>query len=109
MLKSLSHVQPFATLGTVAHQVPLPMGFPRQEYWSGLQFPFAGDLPDPGIEPMSPATAGGFFTTEPPRKHSDWVTMSKNIFPKSNVSLKFQRNFRFLTYRMGVVRIGDNI
>ena len=49
------------------------MGFPRQEYWSGLQFPFAGDLPDPGIEPMSPATAGGFFTTEPPRKSDRYI------------------------------------
>ena len=40
------------------------MGFPRQEYWSGLPFPFPGDLPDPGIEPMSPALTGGFFTSE---------------------------------------------
>ena len=38
--------------------------FPRQEYWSGLPFPPPGDLPDPGIEPMSPALAGGFFTAE---------------------------------------------
>ena len=44
------------------------MGFPRQECWSGLSFPPPGDLPDPGIEPMSPALAGGFFTTEPPGK-----------------------------------------
>jgi len=42
------------------------MGFPRQEYWSGLPLPSPGDLPDPGIEPMSPALAGGFFTLEPP-------------------------------------------
>ena len=41
------------------------MGFCRQEYWSGLPFPTPGDLPDPGIEPTSPASAGGFFTTEP--------------------------------------------
>ena len=44
------------------------MGFPRQEYWSGLPFPSAGGLPDLGIEPGSPALAGGFFTTGPPRK-----------------------------------------
>ena len=44
------------------------MGFPRQEYWSGLSFPTPGDLPDPGIKPVSPALAGGFFTTEPPGK-----------------------------------------
>ena len=43
----------FATPWSVAHQVPLSMGFPRQEYWSGLPFPFPGDLPDPGTEPAS--------------------------------------------------------
>ena len=51
---------------TVALQAPLSMGFPRQEYWSGLPFPSSGDLPNPGIEPVSPALAGVFFTTEPP-------------------------------------------
>ena len=44
------------------------MGFPRQEYWSGLPFPSPGDLPDPGTIPASPALAGGFFTAEPPGK-----------------------------------------
>ena len=39
-----------------------------QEYWSGLPFPSPGDLPDPGIEPASPALAGGLFTTEPPQE-----------------------------------------
>ena len=51
---------------TVAHQAPLSMEFPRQEYWSGLPFPSPGDLPDPGIEPTSLASlalAGRFFTT----------------------------------------------
>ena len=54
---------------TVAHQAPLSMGFPRQEYWSGLSFPSQGDLPNPGIEPASPALAGrfcSFFTPESP-------------------------------------------
>jgi len=46
------------------------MGFPRQDYWSGLSFLSPGDLPNPGIEPASPALAGGFFTTEPPLKPS---------------------------------------
>ena len=46
----------------IAHQAPLPMGFPRQEYWSGLPFPSPGDLPSPGIEPASPALTGGFST-----------------------------------------------
>ena len=44
------------------------LGFPRQEYYSGLPFPSPGDLPEPGIEPMFPALAGGFFTAEPPGK-----------------------------------------
>ena len=56
---------------TVAHQAPLSMGFPRQEYWSGLPFPLLGDLPEPGIEPTSPVWAGGFFTTEQPGKPMD--------------------------------------
>ena len=46
----------------VACQDPLSMGFPRQEYWSGLPFPPPGNLPDPGIEPTSPELAGEFFT-----------------------------------------------
>ena len=61
-----SHVRLFVTPWTVAHQAPLSMGFSRQEYWSGLPFPSPGDLPDPGIEPvslMSIALVGGFFTT----------------------------------------------
>ena len=55
----------FATPWMVAHQSPLSMGFSKQECWSGLPFPSPGDLPDPGIEPVPPALAGGFFTTEP--------------------------------------------
>ena len=53
-MKLLSHVRVFATLWTVAHQAP-SKGFSRQEYWSGLPFPFPGDLLDPGIEPRSSA------------------------------------------------------
>ena len=52
----------------IAHQTPLSMGFPWQEYWSGLPFPSSGALPDPGMEPMSPALAGRFFTIETPGK-----------------------------------------
>ena len=59
-----------ATLWTVARQALLSMGFPRQKYWGGLPFPSPGDLPNPGIEPTSPALAGGFSTTEPPGKPS---------------------------------------
>ena len=68
--QSLSHVWLFVTPWTVACQTPLSMGFPRKEYWSGLPFPSPGDLPDPGIKPVSPTSpvlASRFFTIEPPR------------------------------------------
>ena len=64
----LSCVQLFVIPWTVAHQAHLSMEFPRQESWSGLPFSTPGDLPDPGMEPMSPvspALAGKFFTAEP--------------------------------------------
>ena len=70
MLNGFSHVQLFVTLWTVACRTPLPVGFCRQEYWSGLPLPSPGDLPNPWIEPMflkSPALAGGFFTI-----HTTW-------------------------------------
>jgi len=52
----------------VDHQASLSMGFSRQEYWTGLPCPPPGDLPDPGIEPVSPALAGRFFTIKLPGK-----------------------------------------
>ena len=63
----LRHVRFFVTPWTVAHQAPLSMEFSKQEYWSGLPFPTPADLPWK-IEPASPASAGGFFTTAPPGK-----------------------------------------
>ena len=65
-VKWLSRVQLFATLRTVAHQVPPSMGFYRQEYWSGLPFPSPGDLPDPGIKPGFPALQADSLLSEPP-------------------------------------------
>ena len=59
-----SRVQLSATPGTVARQAPLSMGLSKQEYWRGLPFPFPGDLPNPGIKPVSPASpalAGGIL------------------------------------------------
>ena len=64
---------------TIARQAPLPMGFSRQEYWSGLPCPPPGDLPNPGIKPrslMSPALGGGFFTTS-----ATWPVRSTHHFP----------------------------
>ena len=63
-VKSLSRVWLFANPWTLAHQAPPSMGFSRQEYWSGLPFPFPGDLPDPGIEPRSPALDADALTSE---------------------------------------------
>ena len=65
-----------------SHQVPLSMEFFRQEYQSGLPSPPPGDLPDPGIKPVSPvspALADRFFTTEPPGKHTFYIKLGKII------------------------------
>ena len=65
----------FATPCTVACQAPLTMGFPRQEYWSGLPFPSPGDLPDPGIELASPALQADSVppVTCPPDHHTKFL------------------------------------
>ena len=72
LVSVLGHVRLFLTPWTAADWVPLSVGFSRQEYWSGLSFPLPGDLPNPGIQRMSPASsvlAGGFFT-----KSATWAT-----------------------------------
>ena len=67
-VKLLSCVRLFVTPWSVAHQAPLSMEFPRQEYWNGLPFPSPGDLPDPGIEPGSPALQTDSLPSGPPGK-----------------------------------------
>ena len=64
----LSRVQLFATPWTVAYQTPPSMGLSSQEYWSGLPFPSLGGLPNPGIEPRSPALEADALTSETPGK-----------------------------------------
>ena len=64
-MKSLCRVQLFAIPWTVDHQAPPSMGFSRQEYWSGLPFPFPRDLPDPGIELRSPALQADSLPSDP--------------------------------------------
>ena len=79
----LSHVWLFAIPWTVFYQLPLSMGFSRQEYWSGVPFPSPGDLPGPGTEPVSlmpPALASRFFTTSaaseaPPPHTRTWLCL----------------------------------
>ena len=65
-VQSLSRVRLFATPWTVARQAPLSMRSLWQEYWTGLPFPSPGDLPDPGIEPRSPALQADALPSEPP-------------------------------------------
>ena len=63
---------------TIAHQAPLSVGFPKQEYWSGQLFPTPRDLPDLGFELESPTLTGGFFATVPP----GIITCIKKYIPK---------------------------
>ena len=64
-VKLLSHVRFLATPWSAAHQAPLPMGFPRQEYWSGVPLPSLEVLPNPRIEPRSPALQADSLPSEP--------------------------------------------
>ena len=62
----------------IAHQAPLSMGFPKQEYWSGLPFPAPGDLPNPGVKPRFPALQVDSLATEPPRAYTSLTTLAGN-------------------------------
>ena len=88
----------------LAHQAPLFMGLPRQEYCSGLLLPPPGDLPDREIKPLSPSLAGRFFTSEPlgkPFKCRAGIQMSSCLLPKFSTTLLSRRHtlsFRKLSY-----------
>ena len=79
--ESISHsvMSDSETLWTVACQAPLSMGFSRQEYWSGLPFPPPGDLPNPGVKPMSPALQANSLPYESPGKPPLNFKRQKNI------------------------------
>ena len=82
-MRALSRVQLFATPWTVVRQAPPSIGFSRQEYWSELPCPPPEDLPHPGIEsefPLSPALAGGFFTSEPPGKPPNQLYLKEELY-----------------------------
>ena len=81
---------------TVAGQPPVSLGFPRQEYCSGVPFPSPGDLPDPGMEPASPALAGRFLTIEPPEKPKKVFSETQNSYKNSDLSLKKKSVLGFL-------------
>ena len=104
MLSCFHCVQFFVTPWTVAPQAPLPMGFSRQEYWSGLPCPPPGDVPDPRIKPtflLFPAFAGGFFTTtatwEAVRQHRFWISVFKEF--TLNVAVIFLVKTEKVKYR----------
>ena len=83
MLSCFSCIRLFATLWTVACQAPLPMGFSRQEYWSGLPCPPSGYFPNPGIEPVSlqpPELASGFFSSSATRKPLEMYACVQNFW-----------------------------
>ena len=84
MLNSYSRVHLYVTLWTVAHQAPLSMGFSRQEYCSGLPCPSPGDLPDPGIEPVSPIA---------PASQADSLLLSYQGSPQAYLGLPLLQYF----------------
>ena len=95
MLSCFSLVQLFVTPWTVAHKAPLSMGFSRQEYWSGLPFSSLSDLPDPGIEPVSPALqADSLLLSHQRSLDSQYIDFLFSRFENISVSLqkKHQRN-----------------
>ena len=78
-VKSLSHVWLFSTPWTVAYQAPPSMGFSRQEYWSGVPFSSPRNLPDPRIEPGSPALQADPLLSEPPGKPNMLISPVKFV------------------------------
>ena len=105
---SLSRAWLFATLWTVVYKAPLSMDFSRQEYRRGLPFPFPGDLPDPGIEPRSPALRADALPSEPPCLYighfyyrEDFYLFFSHIFNVSAFS--FQSQYSFLVHFLKLV------
>ena len=87
-MKSLSRVRLFVTPWTVAYQASPSMGFSRQDYWSGLPFPSLGDLPDPGIEPRSPALCRQtLLPSEPPGKSNVLLELKTNFIDREVVKV----------------------
>ena len=88
-MKSLSHVRLFATPRTVARQASLSIGFSRQEYWTRLPFPSPGDLPNPGIQPRSPALQVDSLPAEPqgsPNESENCSVLSDSLRPHGRYS-----------------------
>ena len=100
--KLLLHVWLFAIPWTVAHQAPLSMEFSRQEYWSGFPLHFPGNLPDPGIEPRSPALQEYSLPFEPPGKpllisKINFKQIFLNIYAKNILKDHFNNSVEFIS------------
>ena len=91
---------------TIACQAPLSLGFPRQEYWTGLPFPSPGDLPDLGVEFTSPALTGRFFTAEPPGKSRRINLQSELCMQCEGLIGHIEANLRSLSQRFQYVDLG---
>ena len=100
---SLSHVQLFATPWMVPCQAPLSMGFSRQEFWSGLPCPSLGDLPNPGIEPRSPALQVDSLPSKSPGKPMNTtvgsLSLLQEIFPTQEWNQGLL-HFRWILYQL---------
>ena len=101
--KSLSHVWLFVTSWTVARQAPRSIGFSRQEYWSGLPFPPPGDLPNPGMEPRSPALQADSLPAEPQGK--PWNTGVGSLSLLQGIFLTQESNWGLLHCRQILYRL----
>ena len=101
-VKLLSCVQLFATSWTVAYQAPPSMGFPRQEYWSGVPFPSPGDLSDPGIEPRSPTLQAEFLPAElrgkPKNTGVGNLSLLQGIFPTQELNQGLLQRWFFTSW-----------
>ena len=87
-VKLLSRVRLFATPWTVAYEAPPPIGFSRQEYWSGLPFPSPEDLPNSGIEPESPTLQADTLPSELQESYQgSWVILLHNYSTQDIVKL----------------------
>ena len=102
-MKSLSRVHLFVTPWTVAYQALRSMGFSRQEYWSGLPFPFPGDLPNPGIKPGSPALQTDPLPSKP--LGNPYLSIVRTIYdkPTANIILNSE-NMKAFLLRLGTRR-----
>ena len=97
----------FSTLYSVSCQAPLSLWLSRQEYWSGLPLPSPGGLPDPGMEPRSPALAGGFFTPEPPALYQLYSnTIKITVF---TLPIKKKWRLKIITNLLRVVEVVNSI